>query len=82
MLRLFLGLAALGWIVMIIGVFIKWSDAIDAIRAFGAQPIAYDALLDYWMRMFSGAFALLGCWYLALMAWPRKFAVAIPWFGC
>ncbi len=31
--------------------------------------------------MASGAFALIGCWYLALMLWPQRFAVAIPWFG-
>jgi hypothetical protein len=66
---------------MIVGVFIKWSDAVNALGAFGAHPIPYDRMLDYWMRMFSGAFALVGCWYLLLMIWPRKFASAIPWFG-
>ena len=28
-----------------------------------------------------GAFTLVGVWYLVLALWPRKFAVAIPWFG-
>jgi hypothetical protein len=27
----------------------------------------------------SGAFALVGGWYLALMIWPQKFAAVIPW---
>jgi hypothetical protein len=38
-------------------------------------------MLDYWLRMASGAFALIGCWYFVLMIWPRKFHAAIPWFG-
>ncbi len=38
-------------------------------------------MLDYWLRMASGAFALVGCWYLVLMFDPQKFAPAIPWFG-
>jgi hypothetical protein len=47
----------------------------------GAHPIAYDRMLDYWLRMASGAFALIGGWYLVLMIWPQKFHAAIPWFG-
>lgn len=38
-------------------------------------------MLEYWLRMASGAFGLVGLWYLALMLWPRKFHAAIPWFG-
>ena len=38
-------------------------------------------MLDYWLRMASGAFALVGCWYLVLMLCPQKFAAAIPCFG-
>ena len=47
----------------------------------GAKPIAYDPMLDYWLRMTRGAFTLVGIWYQVLALWPRKFSVAIPWFG-
>ena len=47
----------------------------------GAKPIAYDPMLDYWLRMICGAFTLVGIWYLAMALWPQKFAVAIPFFG-
>jgi len=52
-------------------------------RAAGARSPAdrYDRMLDYWLRMASAAFALVGCWYLVLMLWPQKFAAAIPCFG-
>jgi len=78
LLRLFLGFAALAWGVSMVGVFLSWSAAEEALRGLGAQPIAYDPMLDYWLRMAAGAFGLIGCWYLILMIWPHKFSVAIP----
>jgi len=80
-LRLFLGFAAFTWGISLVGVFLSWSAATDALRGLGAQPIAYDPMLDYWLRMASGAFGLIGGWYLVLMIWPQKFSAAIPWFG-
>jgi hypothetical protein len=80
-LRIFLGFAAFAWGVSVFGVFLSWSAASQALVGLGAKPIAYDRMLDYWLRMASGAFTLVGCWYLVLMIWPRKFHAAIPWFG-
>jgi len=81
LLRLFLGFAAFAWGISVVGVFLPWPAAEEALRGLGARPIAYDPMLDYWLRMAAGAFALVGVWYLALMIWPQKFAAAIPWFG-
>ncbi len=81
LLKLFLFFAALGWGVTGVGVFASWPQVNAIAQGMGAKPIAYDPMLDYWLRMISGAFALVGLWYLALALWPRKFAVAIPWFG-
>jgi len=81
LLRLCLGFAAFAWGVSVFGVFLSWSAASQALQGLGARPIAYDPMLDYWLRMAAGAFTLIGCWYLILMIWPRKFSVAIPWFG-
>jgi hypothetical protein len=81
LLRLFLGFTAFGWGVCIVGVFVSWSQVNSIAQGLGAKPIAYDPMLDYWLRMICGAFTLVGVWYLALAVWPRKFAVVIPWFG-
>jgi hypothetical protein len=81
LLRLFLVFAAIGWGVTVVGVFTTWPQVNSIAQGLGAKPIVYDPMLDYWLRMVSGAFALVGLWYLALALWPRKFAVAIPWFG-
>src|SRR4051812_22073854 len=81
LLRLLLGAAAFVWGVSILGVFMSWAVASRALQGLGAQPIAYDPMLDYWLRMAAGAFGLVGCWYLVLAIWPGKFSVAISWFG-
>lgn len=59
----------------------SWPSAAEALEGLGAQPIIYDRMLDYWLRMASGAFALVGVWFLVMMMWPHKFHLAIPWFG-
>jgi hypothetical protein len=81
LLRLLLGFAAFAWGVSMVGVFMSWPQAADALQGLGARPIAYDRMLDYWLRMAAGAFALVGCWYLVLMIWPHKYSAVIPWFG-
>lgn len=81
LLRLFLGFAAFAWGISVVGVFASWSQVNDIAQGMGAKFIAYDPMVDYWLRMMSGAFALVGGWYLVLMLWPRKFHAAIPWFG-
>lgn len=52
--------------------------ASGAMEGFGAAPVPYDRMLDYWLRMASGAFALIGCVYLLLVLSPRRFAELIP----
>ena len=81
LLRMFLGFAALAWGVSFYGVFASWSAAEQGLQGLGAKPVAYDPMLEYWLRMASGAFGLVGVWYFILMLWPQKFYSAIPWFG-
>lgn len=81
LLRLTLGFAGCAWGISVAGVFISWPAATQAFEGLGAEPIAYNRMLDYWLRMAAGAFTLLGCWYLVLMAWPQRYYLAIPWFG-
>jgi hypothetical protein len=81
LLRLFLGFSALSWGASAVGVFVSWQQAEKFLEGLGAKPIAYDPMLDYWLRMAAGAFALIGVWYLLLTLQPQKFSAAIPWFG-
>jgi hypothetical protein len=81
LLRGFLCFAALVWGVAVCGVFATWDAAEIALSGMGAEPIAYDRMLDYWLRMASGAFALIGVGYLLLAINPRKHASIVPWSG-
>lgn len=81
LLRMFLGFAAVTWGVSIFGIFISWPTAASALQGLGAQPIAYDPMLDYWLRMAAGAFTLIGVWYVVLMIRPTQYWPCIPWFG-
>jgi hypothetical protein len=81
LLRLCLLFAAIAWGVSALGVFSTWDAAANALVGMGAKPIAYDPMLDYWLRMASGAFALVGVGYLLLAINPRKYALMLPWAG-
>ena len=50
-------------------------------RSLGAGDIAYQPLLDYWLRMAAGAFTLIGCGYFIVGLNPRKYAAVIAWSG-
>ncbi len=81
LLRLTLFFCAFVWGISICGVFLSWNTATTALQGMGAQSIPDDPMLDYWLRMASGAFALVGTGYFLLALNPRKFAVMLPWFG-
>lgn len=81
LLRVALVFGAFVWGISAFGIFLKWETAANALQGMGAKPIAYDPMLDYWLRMAAGAFTLMGTGYLLLAIFPRKYAVMLPWFG-
>jgi hypothetical protein len=81
LLRIALSFSAFVWGVSAFGVFMKWETAAGALQGMGAKPISYDPMLDYWLRMAAGAFALVGTGYLLVAIHPRKYSVMLPWFG-
>ena len=81
MLRFFLVFSAIGWVVCVIGVFISWSSFTNLLHRLGGPIVAYDPMLDYWLRMTAGAYTLIGLLYLLLALHPAKYRAMIPWFG-
>jgi hypothetical protein len=80
-LRIFLLFAAFARGVSAFGVFSPWDAAAQALRGMGAKHITYDRMLDYWLRMASGAFKFVGIGYLLPAINPRKHASILPWSG-
>lgn len=81
LLRVALLFSAFVWGISAFGVFLSWEAATNALQGMGANPIRHDPMLDYWLRMASGAFALVGTGYLLLAIFPRRYSVMLPWFG-
>lgn len=81
LLRLLLLFSAFAWGASAVGIFVSWPEAEKFLEGLGAKPIAYDPMLDYWLRMAAGVFSLVGVWFLVLAIWPKKFVTAIPFFG-
>jgi hypothetical protein len=81
LLRLALGFSAFAWGVSVFGVFMPWPEAVRTLKNMGAMAIPNDPMLQYWLRMASGAFALVGVWFGVMAIRPRMYHAAIPWFG-
>ena len=81
MLRIFLGLGALTWGAAVPGVFLSWDTAATAMEGFGAKSVEYDKMLDYWLRMASGGFGLIGCFFLLPALRLEKYRAFVPWLG-
>jgi hypothetical protein len=81
LLRLFLAVAAFGWGISIMGVFLPWDIAREALIGLGAIDIPTDPMLDYWLRMAAGGFFIIGIMF-GVSAWnPEKYQVIIPLLG-
>ncbi len=82
LLRYLLLTAGFGWGLTVVGVFLPWDFAVEHLQTFGGSgPIPDDPMMQYWMRMASGAFAIVGLMFL-LAAWkPRQYANIIPILG-
>lgn len=81
LLRLALGFSAFAWGVAVFGVLAPWSTATALLETLGARPVPEDPMLDYWMRMAAGVFALVGVLFLVLAFRPHEHRAIIPWFG-
>ncbi len=74
--------AGLGWGATIVGAFLPWDFAVEHLIIYGGvKEIPDDPMLNYWLRMASGAFGIIGILFL-LSAWkPYRYANIIPLLG-
>jgi hypothetical protein len=80
-LRLGLLLGACGWGISFFFTFSPWPLASTQLVEMGARPIAYDPLLDYWLRMASCAFGCIGIACALACHRPAKFVSLIRLLG-
>ena len=76
--RIFLLAGAIGWGVSVLGVLLPWS-AMDAImQNMGAASAVDDPMIRYWFRMATGAWSMIGFFYLTALLFPRKYGNLVP----
>ncbi len=76
--KLILLVAAFGWGISILCLLLPWSWAVVALHGLGAEAIPDDPMLNYWMRMATGSFSIIGTLFAAILIAPKKYAVLIP----
>lgn len=72
MMRAGLLLSAVGWGISFYFTFVPWDDAAALLMQMGAEPIAYQPLLDYWLKMASVTFGCVGLASLLACLWPER----------
>lgn len=80
-LRLCLFLTAFSWAVSVVGVVTPWAWAAAMLDGFGAREIAYDPMLDYWLRMAAGAFTGVGIVFFIMGLKPKQYSNVIGLAG-
>jgi hypothetical protein len=78
LLQIFLVLAAFGWGISIVGVFLPWDLAVEQLKGLGMGDIPHDAMLDYWLRMTAAAFTAICVFIFVAAINPNRFAATIP----
>jgi len=56
-------------------------EFLGSIADIDTTPFESDPIFDYWLRMASSVFALIGLGFIGLAIWPRRFAIVLPFAG-
>ena len=76
--RIFLLAGAIGWGVSILGVLLPWSVMDVILQNMGASAPVTDVQVQYWFRMATGAWSIIGLLYLMVLLKPQKYNNLIP----
>ena len=79
--RIFLLAGALGWGISILGVLLPWSVMDVILQNMGATAPVADLQIQYWFRMATGAWSIIGFLYLMVLLKPQKYNNLIPLLG-
>ena len=76
--RIFLLAGAIGWGVSILGVLLPWSVMDIVLQNMGAASPITDVQVQYWFRMATTAWSIIGFLYLIVLLKPQKYNNLIP----
>ncbi len=76
--RIFLLAGAIGWGISIWGVLLPWSVMDIVLQNMGAASPITDVQVQYWFRMATGAWSIIGFLYLIVLLKPQKYNNLVP----
>ena len=76
--RIFLLAGAIGWGISILGVLLPWSVMDIVLQNMGAASPITDVQVQYWFRMATTAWSIIGFLYLIVLLKPQKYNILIP----
>ena len=79
--RIFLLAGAIGWGISILGVLLPWSVMDIVLQNMGAASPITDVQVQYWFRMATTAWSIIGFLYLIVLLKPQKYNNLIPLLG-
>ena len=79
--RIFLLAGAIGWGISVFGVLLPWSVMDIVLQNMGAASPITDVQVQYWFRMATGAWSIIGFLYLIVLLKPQKYNNLIPLLG-
>ncbi len=75
---IFLAAGAIGWGISIIGAFLPWRMMDIVLLNMGATAPVTDPQLQYWFRMATGAWSIIGFLFLMVLLFPAKYRNLVP----
>ena len=76
--RIFLLVGAIGWGISILGVLLPWSVMDIILQNMGSSAPVTDVQVQYWFRMATGAWSMIGFLYFMVLLKPQKYNNLIP----
>ena len=76
--RIFLLAGVIGWGVSILGVLLPWNVMDIVLQNMGAASPITDVQVQYWFRMATTAWSIIGFLYLIVLLKPQKYNNLIP----
>ena len=76
--RIFLLAGAIGWGISILGVLLPWNVMDIVLQNMGAASPITDVQVQYWFRMATTAWSIIGFLYLMVLLKPQKYNNLIP----
>ena len=76
--KIFLAAGAIGWGIAVLGVLLPWNWIAPMLQSMGAVYDFSDHQVQYWFRMATGGWSVIGFLFLMVLLFPSKYRNLLP----